>query len=219
MEPIPEFLIEHQQTCQKDPVREISFFELTEYITGACNPNITDHLGMTPLHYLAMYDTCGFAITKICEIPGINLNAQNKLGCTPLHKAAAHGNIAAAQVLLKHNVHMNTRNYAGQTPLHWALYGNDDTKIYDMVFLLLEHHARPDVPDRYGWSAYHRACWKQKKEIAKLLLKAGALKSRRTPDGKTGKTLGQEGYLLQRFPKLYRNYALNSLAPKRPEIK
>ncbi len=219
MEAPPEFLAQHAQSCKNDPLVEISSLGLTEFITGASNPDITDHLNMTPLHYLAMYDSCGFAINRLCENKGIILNCQDKLGCTPLHKAAALGNVAAAQVLLKYNAHMNTRNNAGQTPLHLALYCNDDDKAYAMVFMLLKHGVRPDVPDRHGRSAYHVACWKQKKMIAKLLLKSGALKSRLTSDGKTGKMLQQEGYLLQRFPKLYRNYVMNGLAPKRPEIK
>lgn len=217
MEPPAEYLTEDEHTKPHSfPIIEIHTLGLLDSITGQNDPNQAHSLGLTALHYLALYDNDGFAIDCLCKRDGINSNVQDKLGSTPLHKAAAQGNFIAAQILLKHNADINAKNNSDKTPLHCALYCNDEKKSFKLIVLLLVHGADVDSTDKFGWSAYHLACWKQKEDIQKLLIEYGADQKRLTNDNKIGKVLQQEGHLLKHFPKLYRNYVLNKLAPARP---
>src|SRR5213075_36449 len=56
----------------------------------------------------------------------------------PLAFAARSGKTDLAELLLEHKADINTPDDAGQTPLHWALYGDKEE---DMVNLLLSKGA------------------------------------------------------------------------------
>jgi ankyrin repeat protein len=52
---------------------------------------------------------------------GANVNAQNKDGNTPLHKASEHGNTEVAKLLIENGANVNAQDKNGLTPLHVAI--------------------------------------------------------------------------------------------------
>ena len=49
-----------------------------------------------------------------------NIDAQDKLGWTPLHWSALLGNASITKVLLDHQANINICDSAGWTPIHYA---------------------------------------------------------------------------------------------------
>ena len=48
------------------------------------------------------------------------MNAENKVGQTPLHKSALHGQLEVARALIEKGADVNAKNKVGQTPLHYS---------------------------------------------------------------------------------------------------
>ncbi|KAK4139209.1 uncharacterized protein C8A04DRAFT_16064 [Dichotomopilus funicola] len=82
----------------------------------------------------------------------------NTLHETPLHRAAANGNLAAAKAILElaqlARTEVDPKDHNGRTPLwHAAAAG-----AHDVAELLLHHGADRNVPDDKGWIPLHAAC-------------------------------------------------------------
>lgn len=86
--------------------------------------NIQNDDKNSPLHYFAAKfrsPTC----TEIFELfikKGANVNLQNSLGETPLHKAIFNNSVRLLMVdlLIQHKADVNKVNKHGETPLHYA---------------------------------------------------------------------------------------------------
>jgi ankyrin repeat protein len=92
------------------------------------------------------------SISKIRKLldKGASPNARDEGGMTPLHYAALHGNLNAAEALIKHS-DVNARDKDGQTPLHLALeYGH-----CNVALLLIEFGADVNVADKNGVRPIH----------------------------------------------------------------
>jgi ankyrin repeat protein len=83
---------------------------------------------------------------------GVDPNAQDKYGNSPLHKAVSGdgANPEAVAALLRHGADPNRLNNAQQTPLHGAVHGYGDW--VDCVRLLLAAGANPHQVDAAGQS-------------------------------------------------------------------
>jgi cytohesin len=84
---------------------------------------------------------------------GVDPNAKNAAGKTPLHLAAQYGYRDIAELLLNYGADPNARDLAGQTPLHWAVAMGH----VDIVELLLERGADPNAQDASGNTPLHIA--------------------------------------------------------------
>ena len=98
-----------------------------ELLARGCDVNTGDGEGLTPLHYAA-------ELNQVCVIDalggvhggkgggkgGLNVNAQDKYGWSPLHSAAHQGNTDAVQALLKLGADGTLTDKYGKTPLHYA---------------------------------------------------------------------------------------------------
>lgn len=123
-----------------------------------------------------------------------DLNVRNGDGWTPLHHAAAYGQVAVARILLERGADPAPRNYLGLTPLDYAACYGQDT----LATLLVERGARHtlhsaaalgvpwalrgllagrenlDQRDYFGYTPLHWAARHGRCEAAELLLEHGA---------------------------------------------
>lgn len=97
---------------------------------------------------------------------------------TPLHIAALHHSLEAAELLLDQGESnlVDGSDMWGETPLHNAAYEND----IELSRLLLEYGANPNHRNKFGLSPLHIAIAKLNIRLVKLLLKHGADLSQRT---------------------------------------
>ncbi len=106
---------------------------------------------------------------------GANPNLRTDRSQTPLHFAAARGDVISAKLLLRYGANTNVQSTSGDTPLHSAVraafYGSGSDRP-DMVRLLLKNGADPNLRDDAGETPLHRACHHPK--IAKVLVENGA---------------------------------------------
>lgn len=82
------------------------------------NPNQSDELGNTPLHYAVFLESK--EVTNLLLDFNANPNAQNNKGKTPLHITAQKGNDYLARRLTVYGANPNAQDRAGDTPLHIA---------------------------------------------------------------------------------------------------
>lgn len=99
--------------------REGDLEKAGEYLEKGANPNATDELGRTPLHWAAWNGHTG--IVKILIEEGANPNATDNDGWTPLHYAASDGQIEAAKLLIEAGSNPKAIDIEGKTPLHIAV--------------------------------------------------------------------------------------------------
>lgn len=103
--------------------------------------------GTTALHYLCRSDVglrrplFRSVVQKLLS-GGVDINAANKPGVTPLHEAALRGNVPAMQVLMEfEGLDMNSRTTQGDTALIYAARGNFTA----IITLLLDHGADASI--------------------------------------------------------------------------
>lgn len=147
--------------------------------------NKTSYDGMTPFHYAASY---GLAknIQLLMNAGTKNINACNSLGWTPLQTAIDCSNSQAAfkimQLLLEEgHANPNTISMHGTTPLFYAT----DHGRPDLVRLLLQHGAKPNMGMSGEKSPLHHAIAHHQFEIASLLLQFNADPNLKDADGNT----------------------------------
>jgi len=77
---------------------------------------------------------------------GVAVDDEDACGYTPLHKAAARGNVPAAELLLAHGADIMAADSLGRTPLHRAAAMGR----LEMAEFLLSRGAELNVPDRFS---------------------------------------------------------------------
>ena len=102
-----------------------------------------------------------------------NINKRNrKTGLTPLHEAILDGRkLVTIKKLIEQGANVNARSrYGGATPLLEAV----EESRTGIVKLLLEHGAKVNLPNAFGFTPLHWAVGKNNKTMARLLLQHGA---------------------------------------------
>merc|ERR1712012_148476 len=97
-------------------------------------------------------------------------NARDRLGSTPLHRAAEENNVHVANLLLENSADVDSADNYGDTALHNAALWNS----VDVATLLLENSANVDSTDKWGKTALHKAAIRNSVDVAKLLLAKSA---------------------------------------------
>jgi uncharacterized protein len=102
-------------------------------------------------------------------------------GFTPLHLAAFFGRSEATELLLARGAEVDAlgTGWMTGTALHSAASGRHR----DVIALLLEAGADPDVRQSHGWTALHAAAQHGDADIVELLLARGADRDARNDDG------------------------------------
>jgi ankyrin repeat protein len=84
---------------------------------------------------------------------GVNPQAGDEKGDTPLHEAARNGHKEIVEELLQHGADVNEPNHHGMTTLHWvAMNGRED-----LAELLLDQGAEVNPRDEYAGGMTPRA--------------------------------------------------------------
>jgi ankyrin repeat protein len=168
-------------------------------LDNGADPRIARHDGLTPLHAATARDAAEVAGALIER--GADVNSISPYGIAPLHLAVGLRRVGIATLLLRHGADPNLRRtdvpadfaayvkqtdlvllYTGEqrkrqynlapgaTPLHFAAIAKAST---DLVQLLLEHGADPDITDSSGRTALDWAREYKESRTVKLLAPTG----------------------------------------------
>merc|ERR1711937_551448 len=99
-----------------------------------------------------------------------SLSTADLTGNTPLIWAADVGSLPALKVLLKAGVDANTRGFLGATAISRAARRGHS----EVLTMLLEHRADPDIPNDKLQYPLHFAAFKMKPHAVQILLENGA---------------------------------------------
>lgn len=136
------------------------------YIEAGMSANAVDSEGSPMLNIAVRSDN--FAAVKWLVSCGANINCVSKdRGYTPIMDSVWRGNLEMTKYFIEKGAELNTISKEGQTMLILAV-GSEKT---DIVKLLAENGADPDIQDEMGMSAYGYAKLFKKEEIVSILEK------------------------------------------------
>ena len=120
---------------------------------------------------------------------GAGIEERDPAGYTPLHIAAALGNMELVRYFVEDlGADVNSRDYCERTPLHKAAASLKG----DIVKYLIEHDADIDAIDIFGESPMFEAAYiNRPNKIAKLLIANGASTTIQNNRGKKSKQIYQ----------------------------
>ena len=116
---------------------------------------------------------------------GADVNARDKDGWTPLHRAtrAKRGSAEAIEALVAAGADVNARDKDGWTPLHRATRAKRGSA--EAIEALLAGGASVSTTDNNGRTPLHQAAWRVSAEAIKALLAGGASVSTTDNKGRT----------------------------------
>ncbi|KAL7304339.1 hypothetical protein TKK_0003139 [Trichogramma kaykai] len=158
------------------------------------DPNLANAEGLTALHIISVVeephdDTFARLFFAICDEAGLRepllLDAQDKLGRTPLHYALARDNKKLAEMLLIRNADPNVADLDGSTPLHIVCLKERDCDEKLAIFLgtffeLCQENGRQvqvDAVDKFSETPLQLAVAHGLDRVARVLVKMGADRS------------------------------------------
>ena len=139
--------------------------------------------GNYPLHYAAGQGGDLAAVVQLLRLGsarGIDVNAKDGAGDTPLHHAASHGRATIAATLIAAGANVNATNTYGETPLHGAAFRGAS-----IVSLLLAAGANVNARNTSGETPLHLAAYGGYASVVSVLLAAGANVNAKDSDGET----------------------------------
>lgn len=138
---------------------------IREDLADGADPNLVSRDGQLSL-LKAVAANSWKTFDVLLADPQTNVNAENKMGETPLMYVALAGDMKRAQTLLARGAQVNK---LGWTPLHYAASKGQT----DMAKLLLQHGAMPNAPAPDGISPLMMAAYANSRSTVQLLLTAG----------------------------------------------
>jgi ankyrin repeat protein len=112
---------------------------------------------------------------------GVDVNAKDGFGRTPLYFAADRGRKQVAELLITEGADVNVNARNGFTPLHRAAYQGHK----EIAELLIDNGADVNAKRNNGSTPLHKAAENGQKEIAELLIAEGADMNANTDNGET----------------------------------
>uniref|UniRef100_A0ABD2X7R0 Uncharacterized protein n=1 Tax=Trichogramma kaykai TaxID=54128 RepID=A0ABD2X7R0_9HYME len=145
------------------------------------NPNLANAEGCTLLHVICQREDENVDLLKILFEAAdkfnkpIQVDAQDKSDCTPLHLALNRGHEQIAEWLLRRGADINLANAKGSTPLHLICTGKMDcADLLQTFFEISDKQRRPvevDARDNEGKTPLHHAISRRHKKLFELLLR------------------------------------------------
>jgi Ankyrin repeats (3 copies)/Ankyrin repeats (many copies) len=128
-----------------------------------------------------------FELAQILHRNGSSVDLRGSVGKSPLHAATHLGDLEMVQVLLDYGLDVNTQDRLGSTPLNFALEYRSEKLDPEVVRLMLDRGADPNVLARAqgGNTPLHRASRSGRIEIVRLLVEHGASVEVQDNNGKT----------------------------------
>ena len=126
-------------------------------ISGAHNLAVASYLGLT-------------AVVELLLDQGSDMNLDDGLGRTPMHRAAGEGHLAAAQLLIERGAKVDSTDYTGDAPLHYAAKANYE----EMTNLLLNSGTEVDLMNYLKETPLHHAAAEGSEGLVSLLIERGA---------------------------------------------
>lgn len=126
------------------------------------NVNETDDMEDTLLHKAISYNRT--KMVKILLDHGANVNAINQLGITPI--MYLNNNIEILKLMLLFGANVNIQNYCGFTIFHDRNFFDFS---YEMIELILDHHADLSLKTRGGQTVFDIAKRLQKENISDFI--------------------------------------------------
>ena len=113
-------------------------------------------------------------VVRLTLAAGANLKSTNRFGGTALIPACHYGHVDTVRELLKTDIDVDHINNLGWTALLEAvILGDGGPKHLEIVGLLLDRGARPDIADRDGVTPLAHARKRGYAEIARRIAAAG----------------------------------------------
>ncbi|CAB0040458.1 unnamed protein product [Trichogramma brassicae] len=151
------------------------------------NPNWGNVEGSTPLHVIAKLKNQNNAHKKLIDIffeicddrkLKLDINAQDKMGKTPLYVALGHGCIEFIEILLERGADPNLANKGNFSPLHVLVSGFPKNKtLFEQFLKICDKKSRKlqvDAQNSLGNTPLHIAVSRNLRGLIKCLLTRGA---------------------------------------------
>lgn len=150
--------------CFATYIAKNKFEVVNEFLEAGMSVNSRDDMGVPMLNIACRNDN--FELAEMLLDLGSELNASSDdRGYTAVMDAVWRGNEKITKMLIARGAELNTINKEGQNNLILAV-GADR---YNIVKILAENGADPDVKDMMGMSAYQYATLFKKEKIAEIL--------------------------------------------------
>uniref|UniRef100_A0ABD2WWG8 Uncharacterized protein n=1 Tax=Trichogramma kaykai TaxID=54128 RepID=A0ABD2WWG8_9HYME len=162
----------------KDHVNLVGFL-----LRRGANPNSPNKDGETPLHRICEANIDDLAVEmlfKICDEKhqSMQVDAQDKMGQTPLHAAITKGNMKLVEILMRRGANPNLATNIGSTPLHYSCKRDvDEDELMKRFFEIgvdVNNLVQVDPRDKSGNTPLHWAMKRGHKSMAELVLRKGA---------------------------------------------
>ncbi len=101
---------------------------------------------------------------------GIDVNAKDDEGLSPLHRAVRNGETEVVETLIAAGADVNAKDNDGESPLHRAARSGET----EVVETLIAAGADVNAKDNYGESPLHRAARNSETKVVETLIAAGA---------------------------------------------
>ncbi len=133
----------------------------------------------------AFFKRASAADVSRCIAYGKDVNARDKIGATPLHRAARYSETpGVVKALLKRGADLNARDKFGGTPLHRAAGFNTPEVVAALIKAEADVNARIKTGWQAGWTPLHQAAkYSKTPEVVAVLIKAGADVNAREDEG------------------------------------
>ena len=148
---------------------------VADAVRRGADPNARDAQGQTPLTLALRYENAK-AAEALLAAPGVQVDAANSVGETPLMLAALRGRLDLMRRLIERGAAVDR---AGWTPLHYAASGPEPKA----VAMLLDRGAKIEAVAPNGSTPLMMAARYGSEDGVKLLLDRGADPKRRSERG------------------------------------